>query len=274
MFERVLHPTDFSKMSEVAFVHALKIALASRGQLSVLHVQPEGDETPSSSFPHVRRTLAAWGLVRANCQPEEIAQLGVRVKKLELEGDDPTEAIASYLDHRPMGLIVLATRQRGGLAHLTHSAVAEPVMRTTGLPSLFIPPASEGFVRVADGVVTLRRVLVPVTQDPDPQAAVDAAHGLARLLAPATLEARVLHVGDETSSPRLSLPEVPGWIWERVTSEGAVVDAVVDAARRTDADLVVLTTRGPRGFLGALRGSTASNVIRACPCPVLAVPRA
>ena len=40
------------------------------------------------------------------------------------------------------------------------------------------------------------------------------------------------------------------------------------------AEPVVMTTRGPEGFLGALRGSTSSTIIRKCRCPVLAVPRA
>ena len=55
--------------------------------------------------------------------------------------------------------------------------------------------------------------------------------------------------------------------------EGAVVDTIVDAAAGAAADLVVLSTRGPQGFLGSLRGSTASSIIRKSPCPVLAVPR-
>ena len=274
MFERVFHPTDLSKVSEVAFVHGLKIALTARGQFSMLHVVRQGDEgPPSSSFPRVRRTLASWGLVQADCLPQEIAKLGVRIKKLEIEADDPTEAIGDYLDERQMDLIVLATHQRGGLAQWTHSPVAEPVMRTAQLPSLFIPPDSEGFVRFADGVVSLHRVLVPVAQQPNPQAAVDAAHELARLLAPTTLEVTVLHIGHRASAPHLHLPKDPGWTWNRVSVEGAIVDTIVDAAAGAAADLVVLSTRGPQGFLGSLCGSTASSTIRKSPCPVLAVLR-
>ena len=107
--------------------------------------------------------MAAWGLVGADCRPDDVARLGVRIKKLEIEAHDPTEAIADYLEARQMDLVVLATHQRGGLARWMHPPVAEPV---------------------------------------------------------------------------------------------------------------VMTTRGPEGFLGALRGSTSSTIIRKCRCPVLAVPRA
>ena len=35
--ESVFHPSDFSEASEVAFAHALKIALVAKAKLTVLH---------------------------------------------------------------------------------------------------------------------------------------------------------------------------------------------------------------------------------------------
>ena len=52
---------------------------------------------------------------------------------------------------------------------------------------------------------------------------------------------------------------------------GLPADAIVDAAHRTNADLVALTTHG-RGGLGKLIfGSVADGVLRRAPCPVLLV---
>jgi len=39
----VFHPSDFSEASEIAFAHALKIALMSRATLHMLHVSGESD---------------------------------------------------------------------------------------------------------------------------------------------------------------------------------------------------------------------------------------
>ena len=36
---RIVHPSDFSKSSRVAFAHALKIALQSNAELELVHVQ-------------------------------------------------------------------------------------------------------------------------------------------------------------------------------------------------------------------------------------------
>ena len=273
MFQHLFHPTDFSPASNVAFAHALKLALATGGPLTILHVVGDGMEAPRSSFPHVRRTLAAWKLVDGDSRPEEVARLGIAIKKLEIEGGDPAKAIAQYLEGRQMDLVVLSTHQHGWLRLGGAPAVAESVMRSTQIPCLFIPPASDGFVRFEDGAVGLRRIIVPVAREPDPQAAVDAAFALTRLLGPDTIDATVLYVGAPLDAPRLHLPEAPGWTWAQVSLEGSVETTILEVVTDTDADLLVMTTHGPHGFLGALRGSTGSRLVRRCPCPVLAIPR-
>ena len=42
--ESIFHPSDFSEASEVAFAHALKIALVAGAKLTMLHVEA----TPSA----------------------------------------------------------------------------------------------------------------------------------------------------------------------------------------------------------------------------------
>jgi nucleotide-binding universal stress UspA family protein len=64
--ESIFHPSDFSEASEVAFVHALKIALVAGAKLTMLHVEASpGAEW--QDFPGVRDTLERWaarGLLR------------------------------------------------------------------------------------------------------------------------------------------------------------------------------------------------------------------
>jgi hypothetical protein len=57
----ILHATDFTVASELAFAHALKIALAGKTKLYLVHADPDSvDEVDWSAFPGVRRTLAGW----------------------------------------------------------------------------------------------------------------------------------------------------------------------------------------------------------------------
>ena len=52
----IFHPSDFSAASEVAFAHALKIALQSKAKLDIMHVETHSSpEQPYwLDFPAVR----------------------------------------------------------------------------------------------------------------------------------------------------------------------------------------------------------------------------
>ena len=62
IIDSILHPSDFSAASEVAFAHALKAALIAKSQLTVMHVSPSMT-AEWTDFPGVRETLARWGLI-------------------------------------------------------------------------------------------------------------------------------------------------------------------------------------------------------------------
>jgi len=74
----IVHPTDFSEASTAAFAHALRIALTAKCPLTILHVATEPDCDEWDSFPHIRRTLADWGLLDEKESTTAIyAKLGV-----------------------------------------------------------------------------------------------------------------------------------------------------------------------------------------------------
>lgn len=55
----IFHPSDFSKASELAFAHALAIALIRKTELVILHAGP-GQLDDWAQFPPVRKTLERW----------------------------------------------------------------------------------------------------------------------------------------------------------------------------------------------------------------------
>lgn len=57
-----------------------------------------------------------------------------------------------------------------------------------------------------------------------------------------------------------------------VARGAAAAPVIVDHARATGADLIVMGTHGRRGFRSLLVGSVTEEVVRTAPCPVLAVP--
>src|SRR4249920_794084 len=106
----IAHPTDFSDLSGLAFAHALRLALASKSKLHLLHVLPQ-DTGGSLAFPHVRRLLVQWGLSEEDDPPWVVAsRLGIEVDTTCIKWEAPAQGILSYLRDHPCDLIVLATR--------------------------------------------------------------------------------------------------------------------------------------------------------------------
>lgn len=270
----IFHPTDFSPASDVAFVHALKLALAAEGSFTVFHYTHDGsEEDERHGFPSVRDTLTRWGLLPPNSPREAVAPaLGLHVRKVEVGGDDPSEAILGYIGRHQADLIVLATHQRSGAARWLYREVALPVARQSQLPALFFPQDATGFVEPATGEVRLRRILVPVDRHPHPREALALVPALVDMLTSVPVAVELLHVGTMATIPRLDLPASGAVTWTTRVTAGDVVEEILKAEAASAADLLVLATEGRRGFLDALRGSTTEQIVRRARCPVLAVP--
>ena len=58
--ENIFHPSDFTEESEIAFAHALKIALAAKANLNIFHVHQKRDDEEWTEFPGVRDLLVRW----------------------------------------------------------------------------------------------------------------------------------------------------------------------------------------------------------------------
>ncbi len=266
----VFHPTDFSQASEVAFVHALKLALDAKAELRIMHIDRAKPQW--SQFPQVRETLARWGLLPPGSPKTAVGRLGLQVEKVQYRGGNPVTPILRYLDRKPADLVVLATHQRRGFARWLHEAIAEPVARQSEVMTLFVPPNSTGFISLEDGCVRLRRIVMPVSQIPHPGSVLQAVIGLSKLVNTSAVSCVVMHVGTREGMPTLSLPDDIGWKWTESIQQGDIVDRILESANARAADLVAMATHGHKGFLDALRGSTTERVVRKARCPVLTIP--
>jgi nucleotide-binding universal stress UspA family protein len=269
---RVFHPTDFTQGDDAAFIHALKLALMAKAELSLLHVDEPNVGVDWSEFPSVRRTLHAWGLVPEHATRHDVSGLGLNVEKISRHGREVADEIREFVTEHEPDLVVLATHQRRGLDRLTHASLSRPIARAAGVMTLFVPRRVLGFVSPESGRVHLDTILVPVDRRPDPQRAVDVAIRMAELLGVAEARFLILHVGAQEDAPAVRLPARAGWTFEQQSWPGDVVEHILGSAEANDADLIVMSTAGPHGFLDALRGSTTERIVRGAKCPVLAVP--
>ncbi len=269
--KHVFHPTDLGSGSATALLHALRLATTVHSQLTILHVDHKG-ESEWADLPGVRDTLAKWGLLKDAQDMEGLANLGLGVRKMMADNRRPVKTCLDYLSDHPADLIVLGTHQTNGRMAWLGGKVAEPLARGAGEPCLLLPIGQPGFVDPATGKVNIKRVLIPVTSDPDPQRAIGAATRILELLDQRQVEFTLLHVGPQSSAPLVRPTSRDGWTFEQQSREGDVVDVIVQAASGLKADLVVMSTKGHDGFLDVFRGSNTERVLRQVTCPLLAVP--
>jgi nucleotide-binding universal stress UspA family protein len=268
--ESIFHPSDFSEASEVAFVHALKIALVAGAELTMLHVEASpGAEW--QDFPGVRDTLERWGLIPKGSRKSAVGQLGIKVAKVLKLSNDPVKACLGFLEENPTDLIVLAVRQHEARMRWLGKSVGGPIARRAGQMTLFIPHGVEGFVSRQDGSISLRNILIPVAIKPRPQPSVEAAARLIHNLQLPAGMVTLLHVGPIAEMPSL-IPKDTDWTWTKVVKVGEPADIILQTATELRTDLIIMTTEGPDGFLDALRGTTSERVIRKARCPVANLP--
>lgn len=267
----VFHPSDFTEASEIAFAHALKIALVTRAKLHILHVDRDYD-AQWSDFPGVRRTLERWELIPADSPKSAVGRLGIGVKKVIASSNRPVKACLDFLATHPTDLIVLAVRQLEGRMRWLETRVGEPMVRRAREMTLLLPHGVQGFVSREDGGLSLHNILIPIAAQPRGEPAVEAVLRMIEGLQLTSGSVKVLHVGSSRRAPSITMPESDAWNWEYIVEQGTPDQVILASADTMQADLIVMTTDGRQGFLDALRGSNSERVLSRSRCPVLCLP--
>jgi nucleotide-binding universal stress UspA family protein len=266
---RIAHTTDFSDQSDLAFAHALRLAVAAPERLDILHVKRPTDKHAWQHFPPVRETLIRWGMLPGGAARAEIEKrLGIHVEKIEFTDADPVAAIGTFLlTHRP-DLLVVATHGRAGFNRWLRGSFAEGMVERAHVPTLLIGPESRGFVDGQTGRMELTRVLVPVDERPNPAQSLRILSALLSSFGIPSGGIELLHVGEDFPD----LMDASGQSRTVERQEGPVVATILKAAEHRGVHLVAMPTTGRHGFLDAVRGSTTSQVVARAPCPVLTLP--
>jgi nucleotide-binding universal stress UspA family protein len=271
---RIVLATDLGDQASELFANALKIALATRSRLDLLHVSPDGAPlTDWRTLPPVRELLVRWGSLAEGATYKDFEHLGVQVFVHSDIAEGPiTDRVVRRVHELQPDLLVLGTHGRRGFDHIMNGSVAEPVLRRCHTPTLLLGASAQGLVDADTGSMSVKRVLLPSTDAVPQQPVMDAMVELLSQLGASPLEITVLHVGDPTHLPVLDLPKRPDWVWKTDVRHGNVVDCIVEAAREHRADLVAMATQGHDTWIDALRGSTTERVLRQIDRPLLVVP--
>jgi nucleotide-binding universal stress UspA family protein len=252
----IAHATDLAQPVDTAFEHALALASASGATLASVHAT---DGLARRDFPDASRTLARWGS-SARVEQRCISHYCC---------DAVIDTLLDALNSLQPDLLVCATAARSGAAWLLAGSTAEGLARNLPGPTLLLPHDGKVFVNGKTGDIRLRRVLVAAGSEQDAQRGCDAA---AALLAWAKQPAELLllHVADGSAPPQPRL--APGLTCRRLTAQGGIDSAVIEAAAEWDVDCVVMASHGHDGAADVLLGSRTERVLHRTARPLLWVP--
>jgi nucleotide-binding universal stress UspA family protein len=132
----ILHPTDFSPLSEEALRLAYFLAKDHGARLIVLHVR-EIPVAVYGEFGYVPVEPENDDAIREQLSRVRPAQSTPRVEHV-LRSGNPAEEIVRIANETPCDLIVMGTHGRTGFARMLMGSVAENVMRKAPCPVLTI----------------------------------------------------------------------------------------------------------------------------------------
>lgn len=143
-FDRILVATDFSELSAEAVQYARSLADRYSGELIILHVI---DDAPVLAFHTMELTTDVVLEDTTNSTEQHLQQFvkdhDIRAAhglRLATRRGNPHEEIARFAEEEGVGLIVMATHGRTGLAHVMLGSVAEKVVQHSRIPVLTIKP--------------------------------------------------------------------------------------------------------------------------------------
>jgi nucleotide-binding universal stress UspA family protein len=294
MFRKILIAVDESSCSERAGRVGLAFAkkLGAKAVVThVLKVPPAywGLAAPSETMKrHAREILEPW---------EELGrQVQLDLRTETMHNDDIAEGIVYLANRSQCDLIVMGTHGREGVSRMLLGSVAERVSRLAQMPVMLV--RGDGHVAPSTGL--FERILAPVDGSEAGRPAFELAD---RLAAELEAELQILHVipplptpivgpygsnmtafnwedtlqaleeqGEaivETARKLATAPQVKTALLQAQTRREA--DVIVDFARDSQANLIVMGTHGRTGLERLLLGSVAEGVAHHAPVPVLLV---
>jgi nucleotide-binding universal stress UspA family protein len=284
---KIVLPVDSSEQSIGAAQHAMALACRFHSELHVVHVVDlraygiyglADEETGAAEF------VPGWARKAENELDAFLSgdPRNLKVKRILLYGD-PADQIVSYAESEKAGLIVLPTHGYGRFRQFLLGSVTTKVLHDAACP-VWTGVHLRGFPNTA---ISFGRILCALNPwDGDYRALAWASEfgkevgGQVKIVyaLPAVYASDSPYLDQETKLPALSAAKEA--IAKAQQSAGSQSDVeivadephkgVSDAARKWNADLLVISRGAASGFLGRLRSRTYS-IIRESPCPVVSI---
>lgn len=298
MFQHLLVPLDGSRLAEAVLPAARYLAQTFGARVTLLHVVERNAPTAVHHDRHLTRAEEAEAYLREIVRAAFAHLPTINVHVHTAEVSDVAGAIAAHAAELKVDLIVMCAHGHGGPRRWIVGSNAQQVISLQATPVLLIPSDETAG---APAPFSCHRLLVPLDGEPAHE------HSLTFAMALARAEPGAVHLliviptpeslsGEEAAAARLmpqaarmvldlapagaeaylrgpaAMLERAGVIAESEVARGEPAQAIVAAATRTSADVIVLATHARAGLGAFWSGSVAPKVANQSPVPVLLAP--
>jgi len=134
-----LVPVDFSKGSEIALKHAIRMARESGGRLLLIHVISVTFAFPLEvGFTDLVESVEKEAREGFNRLARRMRLKSGEYRSIIVRGNDTAQAIAAMAKKAKASMIVMASHGRAGLKRLILGSVAERSLRYAECPVLIV----------------------------------------------------------------------------------------------------------------------------------------
>jgi nucleotide-binding universal stress UspA family protein len=279
-FHNILYATDFSATADRALPYAVEIARRSIATIHAVHViSTDGSAlAPPEEWVEIARDQEQFLEREKNRLELELQELPHEF--LLLQGD-VWENLKRVIRDKNVDLLVLGTHGRTGIAKALLGSVAEKIFRQAPCPVLTVGPGVAPRAAHA-AAAELNSILYATDFSPESLAAARYAISLAKdhraklVLLHATKDGTQVQEDLALETLKNVVPFGAGLFSEPtyMMERGVAANAILGAATKAHADLIVLGARGAESHLimaTHLSDSIASSVVANASCPVLTV---
>ena len=297
MFSHLLVPLDGSGLAETTlpYVGALAHVPGEPVRVTLLHLIERGAPSSVHGARHLTTIAEAEAYlteIAATFQRDEIA---VDTHVDTNEGNDTAGRIVDHAAEMGIDLVVLSAHGRSGLGRWLFGSIAQKVLAVGIAPVLMVVPAKRGAPPPS-----VARVLVPLDGSAEAEVALPYARGMVgatggtlhlvyavpRVESLTGGRAAVARYSPTASAAMLDEAEEGATAYVRDLADRLRADhvavqativrddpatAIVEAAGRIHADLIVMASHGRAGIAGAWAGSVSSKVLARAPGPFLLI---
>jgi nucleotide-binding universal stress UspA family protein len=296
MFAHLLVPLDGSGLAETVLPYVRLLARGATTRVTLLHLIERNAPTSVHGARHLRTVPEADAYLDELAESLRRDGITVETHVDTNEGGDTAGRIVDHAAEMRVDLVVLCAHGRSGLGRWLFGSIAQKVLAIGVAPVLLVIPTEGDEPRTP----AFTNVLLPLDGQADAEVALPLAEAIgkgtgatlhlllvvptvgslsgtmasiARFSPNVTAELLDKSVGDATAylqglASRLA---AAGVSVQTLVAREDPATAILDAAKRVRADLVVMASHGRAGMGGAWAGSVSNKILARSPGPFLLI---